>query len=138
MTDTLYDCDACGYFGPDHDESVRMLPEDTVTDLCPRCGSEDFGESPIPSDCTVFPTDTGWTWRVKPDDFHTAGAMLPNNYRIDSDGDLIGADVAGWTMDGYVLPRLASALVFPAWTKTTGVELVRVFGRRQWARGTGF
>ena len=48
-------------------------------------------------------------------------AYLPSNYRV-TDADPIdsevvvvfirGHDVAGWTLDGYVLPRLASGLMF--------------------------
>jgi hypothetical protein len=36
---------------------------------------------------------------------------LPSNYSARQDGEVIvieGTDVAGWTMLGYVLPRLAS------------------------------
>lgn len=41
--------------------------------------------------------------------------FLPSNYTADSDGGSIfihGEDVAGWTLDGYVIPRLASGLIF--------------------------
>lgn len=47
---------------------------------------------------------------------------LPANYQVlvDSEGEdlsgsfvtVSGKDVAGWTLDGYVLPRLASGLYF--------------------------
>lgn len=46
---------------------------------------------------------------------------LPDNYTVvfesflpDGKSDLIvaGEDVAGWTLDGYVIPRLASGLYF--------------------------
>lgn len=41
---------------------------------------------------------------------------LPSNYAVvsvDSTGVLIrGEDNAGWTLDGYVIPRLASGLYF--------------------------
>jgi hypothetical protein len=40
---------------------------------------------------------------------------LPGNYTaVGEDGFvfIVGNDVAGWTMDGYVLPRLASGLIF--------------------------
>jgi len=40
---------------------------------------------------------------------------LPSNYTADSDGADIfihGTDNAGWTLDGYVIPRLASGLYF--------------------------
>jgi hypothetical protein len=42
-------------------------------------------------------------------------ALLPPNYQVTSiDGVLWieGSDVAGWTLDDYVLPRLASRLHF--------------------------
>ena len=41
-------------------------------------------------------------------------ALLPVNYRASADGDAIviaGADRAGWTLEGYVIPRLASSLI---------------------------
>lgn len=47
---------------------------------------------------------------------------LPENYQVathlgqDLDGRdefmISGHDVAGWTLDGYVIPRLASGLIF--------------------------
>ena len=40
---------------------------------------------------------------------------MPSNYEADSDGGSIwisGTDSAGWTLDGYVIPRLASGLWF--------------------------
>ena len=48
---------------------------------------------------------------------------LPANYRVDhtiDQGDedripsvmVVGEDVAGWTLDGYVLPRLASGMYY--------------------------
>ncbi len=44
-------------------------------------------------------------------------ALLPENYKVgynSSNGQIIvtGHDVAGWTMDLYVIPRLASGLIF--------------------------
>lgn len=42
-------------------------------------------------------------------------AYLPDNYHavvIDGRVEIHGHDVAGWTLDGYVLPRLASGLHF--------------------------
>lgn len=44
-------------------------------------------------------------------------AYMPRNYRvIDRGADMAilieGVDVAGWTLDGYVIPRLASGLIF--------------------------
>lgn len=43
-------------------------------------------------------------------------SYLPSNYevaRITADFTYLrGTDVAGWTLDGYVLPRLASGLYF--------------------------
>jgi hypothetical protein len=43
-------------------------------------------------------------------------AYMPANYsaRRDDEGDILieGFDNAGWTLDGYVIPRLASGLIF--------------------------
>jgi hypothetical protein len=50
-------------------------------------------------------------------------AYLPANYRIEKDDGppwggeesdflIAGEDVAGWTLDGYVIPRLASGLIW--------------------------
>ena len=43
--------------------------------------------------------------------------LLPANYKVlgtNTDGDVLikGEDNAGWTLDGYVIPRLGSALVY--------------------------
>lgn len=40
---------------------------------------------------------------------------LPENYEAQRVGPaivIVGTDVAGWTLDGYVIPRLASGLYF--------------------------
>lgn len=46
----------------------------------------------------------------------TVKAYLPANYEVvASDGETVtieGQDNAGWTLDGYVLPRLGSGLIF--------------------------
>lgn len=50
----------------------------------------------------------------------TVQTYLPDNYSAIQDGDVItikGEDRAGWTLDGYVIPRLASGLYFA--TETT-------------------
>lgn len=43
-------------------------------------------------------------------------AYLPSNYTADLAGpgeiEITGTDSAGWTLDGYVLPRLASGGIF--------------------------
>jgi hypothetical protein len=49
------------------------------------------------------------------DKLETVRRYLPANYEADSDGGSIfihGTDNAGWTLDGYVIPRLASGLYF--------------------------
>lgn len=49
-----------------------------------------------------------------PDTVDTVRAYLPSNYKADEfeTGILIyGEDNAGWTLDGYVIPRLASGLI---------------------------
>jgi hypothetical protein len=43
--------------------------------------------------------------------------LLPLNYRVigtNTDGNVmvVGNDNAGWTLDGYVIPRLGSALIY--------------------------
>lgn len=50
-------------------------------------------------------------------DVERVRAYLPNNYNavmLDRAGTIriTGEDVAGWTLDGYVIPRLASGLIF--------------------------
>jgi len=46
----------------------------------------------------------------------TVAAYLPGNYRVTGgqDGAVIveGEDHAGWTAEGYVIPRLASGMMF--------------------------
>jgi hypothetical protein len=54
---------------------------------------------------------------TKPDDGNRIEALLPGNYNVlhmAADGRRVigGTDHAGWTLDGYVLPRLASGLIF--------------------------
>lgn len=49
------------------------------------------------------------------DHLETVRRYLPSNYTADSDGGNIwihGEDNAGWTLDGYVIPRLASGLYY--------------------------
>jgi hypothetical protein len=53
-------------------------------------------------------------------------AYMPGNYtaRLDDDTIVIeGHDSAGWTLDGYVIPRLASGLIFAE--ETTAAEWPR-------------
>lgn len=50
-------------------------------------------------------------------DTRTVDAYLPDNYRVAGtlpNGDIViaGEDRLGWTLDAYVLPRLASGLIF--------------------------
>ena len=50
------------------------------------------------------------------DDENVVAKYLPDNYVVDGVTSLgivvSGRDVAGWTLDAYVLPRLASGLIF--------------------------
>lgn len=51
---------------------------------------------------------------------------LPSNYTADSDGGNVfihGEDSAGWTLDGYVIPRLASGLYFAREIDSAGNEV---------------
>ena len=46
----------------------------------------------------------------------TVRAYMPHNYGATQadDGTIMikGADSSGWTLDGYVIPRLASGMIF--------------------------
>lgn len=47
---------------------------------------------------------------------HTVARYMPSNYAAFPLGNFMlvyGEDNAGWTLDGYVLPRLASGLFYP-------------------------
>ena len=50
------------------------------------------------------------------DSLSTVQRYLPSNYEATSlvDGAIViyGTDNAGWTMDGYVIPRLASGNIY--------------------------
>jgi hypothetical protein len=53
----------------------------------------------------------GNSWRK------TVEAYLPSNYKVIGEGEtgeliIEGEDYAGWTLDGYVIPRLASGLIW--------------------------
>ena len=53
--------------------------------------------------------------KVDPGDSTRVEAYLPSNYEVSVEGGLVyitGHDNAGWTLDGYVIPRLASGLIF--------------------------
>jgi len=43
-------------------------------------------------------------------------AYMPGNYSASANADgsitIAGSDNAGWTLDGYVIPRLASGMIF--------------------------
>lgn len=50
-------------------------------------------------------------------DLDVIRAYLPSNYKanslnIDDSVLIMGEDNAGWTLDGYVIPRLASGWIF--------------------------
>lgn len=49
-------------------------------------------------------------------DADAVAAYLPGNYRVfgtvDGQTVIAGRDPAGWTLEGYVIPRLASGLYF--------------------------
>lgn len=54
------------------------------------------------------------------DTAETVKRYLPDNYVVIYEGNdidneyviIMGEDVAGWTLDDYVLPRLASGMIF--------------------------
>ena len=53
---------------------------------------------------------------VRTGNHETVARYLPSNYEVighDADTTTIaGQDNAGWTLDGYVIPRLASGMFF--------------------------
>ncbi len=53
---------------------------------------------------------------ITTDDADRVAAFLPSNYTVVGHADhqvtIQGIDNAGWTLDDYVLPRLASGLLF--------------------------
>lgn len=110
----LWDCTECGWVGYDPIMSSKMLPEDTVHELCPMCLAEDVGPLDVDG-LTVFPTWAGGAYVLRADDRRRAAAYMPANYSVDVVGRIVGHDVAGWTMAEYVLPRLASGGMFPMW-----------------------
>lgn len=61
------------------------------------------------------------TVRVRPGndpeaELRRVSAYLPSNYSAailhSGEIDITGTDSSGWTLDGYVIPRLASGLIF--------------------------
>jgi hypothetical protein len=44
-------------------------------------------------------------------DIETIRRYLPGNYTATTYVVIEGEDVAGWTLDGYVIPRLGSGLI---------------------------
>lgn len=73
------------------------------------------------SDYSDFDTDSIFRYAVVIGDPERVGAYLPGNYKVvgtfSNKGRVYsvvaGFDNAGWTLDGYVLPRLMSG-VMPA------------------------
>ena len=53
--------------------------------------------------------------RFSDEQLATVQRYLPSNYSAmilrPGEIDITGTDIAGWTMDGYVIPRLASGLI---------------------------
>jgi len=62
-----------------------------------------------------------------------AAAYLPSNYGIvyvNGDPVIVGVDSRGWTLGGYVIPRLASGLMFA--TEIEGDIVIEPFTRKQY------
>lgn len=62
------------------------------------------------------------------DSVETVTRYLPSNYsaaKVDSVILIAGEDQYGWTLDGYVIPRLASGLIY-------AIELVANTHERRW------
>jgi hypothetical protein len=58
----------------------------------------------------------------------TVGAYLPENYSVTggTDGEVIveGKDDAGWTAEGYVIPRLASGMMYASIVEQSYMDCV--------------
>ena len=62
----------------------------------------------------IATADSNWGSRDK---YEEVGQYLPDNYKVigeTPDGKIIiaGDDHLGWTLTGYVIPRLGSALIY--------------------------
>lgn len=71
------------------------------------------------------------------DSIDTVRRYLPSNYSAEQvEGAIVitGSDSAGWTMDGYVLPRLASGLIYGR-EVTDLVEAVKAHALGQYSEG---
>ena len=56
-------------------------------------------------------TDQAAVARFLPDNYRVVG-LVPGGTLVPEGTLIAGQDEAGWTLDGYVLPRLASGLLF--------------------------
>jgi hypothetical protein len=67
---------------------------------------------------------------VESSDVETVRAYLPGNYdairHSDTETLIYGADSAGWTLDEYVIPRLASGLYFATEIRLPKTFLARI------------
>lgn len=71
--------------------------------------------------------------RTQADDERSVAALLPSRYDVVRSWEqgasrvvlVAGQDFAGWTMDGYVLPRLASGGWYGHEVDSTGKRLAR-------------
>jgi hypothetical protein len=54
--------------------------------------------------------------RVRKSGYTPVASYLPSNYRVTGEDEewiyIEGSDSHGWTLDDYVIPRLASGLMF--------------------------
>lgn len=94
---------------------------------CPRCLQEFTDETPTGFGEACSPVTRFAKIRTPAEDADAVGKFLPGNYRAlgaftDRDGEFVliaGVDEAGWTLDDYVLPRLATSLFFGEEIKMT-------------------
>ena len=81
-----------------------------------------------------YATVRGNPWSKNDTLADAVGRYLPENYKVTGtltvdDGVNVGAvrvagsDVAGWTLDGYVLPRLASGMYYGVEVEGCGCDL---------------
>lgn len=112
----------------DGDRGACVLGVSGYQAVCATCGWRSdltADETTAYAQCEVHVAETGHVYQETPYDTRRAivrgetvdrvRAYLPANYTASATDDgvlIVGRDDHGWTLDGYVIPRLASGLMF--------------------------
>jgi hypothetical protein len=103
-------CNACGH------EFNRGDYLDA--DKCPKCQSTDLRNTTMDLKTAAEGQERAARVTSKNTTLAQVQQYLPSNYHASTDPNdpsiiwISGRDSAGWTLDGYVIPRLASGLIF--------------------------